>query len=87
MQYEVSLKVGSEKPGCDPEALSSLGKLASMFSEKVGTPDAERKSRLGETAKHYSGGVKKKALDLFDLRKIDLSNEYEEPETIGERTK
>lgn len=86
MHYEISFKVASEKPGCDPEALSSLGKLASMFSEKIGTPEPERKSRLGDMAKQY-GGAKKRALDLFDLRKIDLSNEYAEPDTIGERTK
>lgn len=84
MQYEVSLKVGSEQPGCDPEALSSLGKLAAMFAGKIGS-DAP-KTRLGETANEYDGKIKKKALDLFDLHKIDLSNEYEDPETIGERT-
>lgn len=84
MQYEITLKVGSEQTGCDPEALSSLGKLARMIAGE--TPENPEGARLGETARKYARHGKN-PLDIFDLRKIDLSNEYAEPETIGERTK
>jgi hypothetical protein len=99
MQYEISLKVGSEKPGCDPAALSSLGKLARMISGELEPESPEEdamedeateqpiKSSLGAKAKEYQGGIRKHAMDLFDLRKQDLSNEYDDPETIGKRTK
>jgi len=97
MQYEIALKIGSEKQGCDPAAFSSLGKLARMISGELESPEEDAmedeateqpiKSSLGAKAKEYQGSVRKHAIDLFDLRKQDLSNEYEDPETIGKRTK
>lgn len=45
-------------------------------------------SSLGATAQKYSkGGIRKSAIDIFDLRKEDRSNEYEDPEKTGKRTK
>jgi len=45
-------------------------------------------SSLGATAKQYSkDGIRKSAIDIFDLRKEDRSNEYEDPEKTGKRSK
>lgn len=45
-------------------------------------------SSLGVTAQKYSkDGIRKSAIDIFDLRKEDCSNEYEDPEKTGKRTK
>lgn len=100
MKYALTFTVDSEKPGCDPEAISSLGKLARMIDagndteEETPEEDAaegeieeEAPSRLGKKAREYAGnGIRKGVLDLFDLKKTDLSNEYEIPKTIGKRT-
>lgn len=100
MKYALTLTIDSEKPGCDPEAISSLGKLARMIDagndteEETPEEDAaegeieeEAPSRLGKKAREYAGnGVRKHAMDLFDLNKVDLSNEYDDPKTIGKRT-
>jgi len=96
MNYSITLKVDSEKPGCDPEAISSLGKLAQMMAGEIDeeTPQEdngenemeETPSQLGKRAREYAGnGTRKHAMDIFDLNKVDLSNEYDDPKTIGKR--
>ena len=54
-------------------------------------PNASPKSspsNLGAKAKEYaSNGIKQSAIDLFDLGKQNLANEYEDPKTIGTRAK
>ncbi len=97
MNYSITLKVDSEKPGCDPEAISSLGKLARMMTgePEEETPEEddgenetdETPTSLGKQAREYAGnGIRKHAMDLFDLRKVDLSNEYDDPKRMGNRT-
>jgi len=96
MQYSITLSVDSKHPRCDPEAISSLGKFARMMvGEEEETPEEdageneseEKPTSLGKKAREYSGnGIRKHAMDLFDLRKIDLSNEYDDPKTIGKRS-
>ena len=97
MNYSITLKVDSEKPGCDPEAISSLGKLARMMAGELEeeTPEEddgenetdETPTSLGKKAREYAGnGIRKHAMDLFDLRKVDLSNEYDDPKRMGKRT-
>ena len=133
MQYELAVKVISDKPGTDPEAVSSLGQLAKLLSGENAQPDASEgascdhsapcaacgkdgmcadcgncdqcgtcdtcgsvpnaspkssPSNLGAKAKEYaSNGIKQSAIDLFDLGKQNLANEYEDPKTIGTRAK
>jgi hypothetical protein len=102
MQYEISIKVGSGKPGCDPEAFASLGRMAQMVAGSL--PETEEpeepaepcesgtgcaKSSLGAKAREYTGpkAIRKGVMDIFDVRKEDLSNRYAEPETTGKLTK
>lgn len=67
---------------CQDEC-SECGQMSNETDEKCATP-----SSLGATAQKYSkDGIRKSAIDIFDLRKEDRSNEYEDPEKTGKRSK
>lgn len=97
MSVEISITINDSR-----QPLSSLGKAARELSSgscphcqgecsecgEVADEKGSAPSSLGATAQKYSkDGIRKSAIDIFDLRKEDRSNEYEDPKKVGSRTK
>jgi len=100
--YSIRLSVESDRDGCDPDAVSSLGAMARKISagheaeeerdeyEASQKTDDQEKRRpgLGAMARRYrKGRGRDRAEDALDIGKIDLSNFYDDPETVGNPTR
>lgn len=88
-EYEVSLKV-RDCAGQDP--LSALGKMARMLlnanpdETEEEEEEAEGEADTQKTPQKKTSNLAK-AMQVFDLHKVDRANQYDDPEEFGERSK